>query len=45
MRTAPWAWTWRGYEYRVVSDRVKGFTVPPDGSIKALKDTTLEAGS
>jgi peptide/nickel transport system substrate-binding protein len=45
MRTAPWAWTWRGYEYRVISDRVKGFTVPPDGSMKGLKDTSLEAGS
>jgi peptide/nickel transport system substrate-binding protein len=45
VRAAPWVWTFRGYEYRVVSDRVQGFELSPDGSMKSLRDTTLEAGS
>ena len=44
-RTAPWAWTFQGYEYRVLSEDVHGFRLPPDGSMKGLRDTTLEAGS
>jgi peptide/nickel transport system substrate-binding protein len=45
VRTAPWVWTFQGYEYRVLSDRVQGFELSPDGSMKSLRDTTLEAGS
>lgn len=38
---APWIWLYTGFEYRVTTDGVSGFTPMPNGSLQYLRETTL----
>jgi peptide/nickel transport system substrate-binding protein len=44
LRSSPWAWVFSGYEYRVMQKGVTGFQLKPDGSMKSLRDTVVDAG-
>ena len=38
---SPWIWLYTGFEYRVTTDGVSGFTPMPNGSIQYLRQTSL----
>ncbi|MCI0690320.1 MAG: ABC transporter substrate-binding protein [Sporichthyaceae bacterium] len=38
---SPWVWLFRGYEYRVITPRVSGYTAMPNGSLQYLAVTSL----
>lgn len=40
---SPWIWLYTGFEYRVTTDRVSGFTPMPNGSLRYLAQTSLSS--
>lgn len=38
---SPWVWLFRGYEYRIITPQVEGFTAMPNGSLQYLAATSL----
>lgn len=42
LEASPWVWTFTGFEYRVLQEDVDGFEPSPTGSVKSLRETTLQ---